>query len=95
MKVEVAVLGSPSLVVLMVSVDLKQHLKKTSSQSSGAVCESRGGRPELTVPNSPNGFCELDATFEKDVKSELRSCVKVEVAVLGFPSLIVLWSLWT
>ena len=27
-KVEVAVLGSPSLTVLMVSVDTKQHLKK-------------------------------------------------------------------
>ena len=27
--------------------------------------------------------------------SELRSCVKVEVDVLGSPSLIVLWSLWT
>ena len=29
MKVEVAVLGSPSLIVLTVSVDVKQHLKKT------------------------------------------------------------------
>ena len=28
MKIEVAVLGSPSLIVLMVSVDVKQHLKK-------------------------------------------------------------------
>ena len=27
-KVEVAVLGSPSVIVLMVSVDVKQHLKK-------------------------------------------------------------------
>ena len=27
-KVEVAVLGSPSLMVLMVSVDVKQHLKR-------------------------------------------------------------------
>ena len=27
-KVEVAVLGSPSLISLMVSVDVKQHLKK-------------------------------------------------------------------
>ena len=34
MKVEVAVLGSPSLIVLMVSMDVKQHLKL---QSSGAV----------------------------------------------------------
>ena len=28
MKVEVAVLGSPSLIVLMVSVNVKQHKKK-------------------------------------------------------------------
>ena len=26
MKVEVAILGSPSLIVLMVSVDVKQHM---------------------------------------------------------------------
>ena len=37
------------------------------------MCESRGGRPGLPVPNS----------------SELRSCVKVEMADLGSPSLIV------
>ena len=43
MTVEVDVLGSPSLIVLTVSVDVKQH-------------------------------------------SEFRSCVKVEVAVLGSPS---------
>ncbi len=36
-KVEVAVLGSPSLIVLMVSVELKQHFKKFNGQSSGAV----------------------------------------------------------
>ena len=28
MKVEVAVLGSPSLISLMVSADVKQHLRK-------------------------------------------------------------------
>ena len=50
MKVEEAVLGSSSriVIVLMVSVDIKQHRI-----------------------------------------SELRNCVKVEVAVLGSPSLIV------
>ena len=36
MKVEVAVLGSPSLVVLMVSGDVKQRLE-LSLQSPGAV----------------------------------------------------------
>ena len=45
MKVEVAVLGSPSLTVLVVSVDVKQH----------RTCKG----------------------------AELRSCVEVEVAVLG------------
>ena len=49
MKVEVAVLG---LIVRMVSVDLKHH-------ESGAqeLCKSRGGRPGLSVPNKPDGFC--------------------------------------
>ena len=32
-KVDVAVLGSPSLISLMVSVDVKQHLKKERSQT--------------------------------------------------------------
>ena len=51
MKVEVAVLGSPSsLMVLMVSLDVKQHLRETDRQT---------------------------------VRTELRSCVKVKVAVLG------------
>ena len=30
MKVEVATMGSPSLIVFMVSVDIKQHRKKVS-----------------------------------------------------------------
>ena len=34
--VEVAVPGSPSLIILMVSVDVKQH-RTVVSQSSGAV----------------------------------------------------------
>ena len=55
------------------------------------LCESRGGRPGLSVPNSPYGLCGRKATLsEEDLGLELRSCVKVEVAVLGSPSLIVL-----
>ena len=54
------------------------------------LCESRGGRPGLPVPNNPFGFCGRKATFEEAVyHSELRSCVKVEVVVLGSPSLII------
>ena len=35
MNIKVAVLGSPSLIVLMVSVDIKQHLKKLRAQGGG------------------------------------------------------------
>ena len=56
------------------------------------MCESRGGRPGLPVPNSPYGLCGRKATqieLER-LSSELRACVKVEVAVLGFPSLVII-----
>ena len=59
--------------------------------SSGPVCESGGGRPGLPVPNSPFGLCGREATLNLNNRtSELRTCVKVEVAVLGSLSLIVL-----
>ena len=51
MKVEVAILGSPSLISLMVFVKVKQH------------CESRGGHPGLPVPNKPYGFCGRKAAL--------------------------------
>ena len=56
------------------------------------LCESRGGRPGLPVPNGPYGLCGHEATLNmnKVKHSELRSCVKDEVDVLGSPSLIVL-----
>ena len=50
------------------------------------LCESRRGRPGLPVPNSPYGLCRRKV--ELDISSELRSCMKVEVDVLGSPSLI-------
>ena len=40
-------------------------------------------------PNSPNGLCERKATLNRRV-SKLRSCVEVEVAVLGSQSLTIL-----
>ena len=52
MKVEVAVLGFPILIVLTVSVDVKQHCTE----------------------------------LKRTISSELRNCVKVEVVVLGSPS---------
>ena len=67
---------------------------RTSSPTSSAqeLCESRGGRPGFPVSDS-RGLCGRKATLEEEEEwchSELRSCVKVEVAALGSPSLIVL-----
>ena len=48
MKEEVDVLCSPSLIVLMVPVDVKQHLKKKTTCGSFRVqelCERSGGCP--------------------------------------------------
>ena len=43
------------------------------------------------VPDNPYGICGRKATLNLNtLHSEVRSCVKVEVAVLGSPSLIVL-----
>ena len=52
------------------------------------LCESRGGRPGFPVPDSPYGLCGRKATL--NLNSELGSCVKVEMAVLGSLSLTVL-----
>ena len=61
MKVEKDVLGSPSLIVLMVSVDVKQHLKKKEEAyvSGQVLCESREGCSGLLVPNSPCGLLDV------------------------------------
>ena len=56
----------------------------TSSVRAQELCESRGGRRGLPVPNNSYGLCGRKATFEEDVyHSELRSCVEIEMAVLS------------
>ena len=39
-------------------------------QNSGAVCESRGGRPGLPVPNKPDGFCGRKATLNSVLRAQ-------------------------
>ena len=51
------------------------------------LCESGGGRPGL--PSSPYGLCGRKATLKYGA-SELGSCVKEGVDILGSPPLIVL-----
>ena len=75
--IDEAVLGSPSLTVLMVCV-------WTNCVRAQELCEGRGGRPVFPVPNSPYGLCGQNV-------SELTSCVKIiDEAVVCSPSLIVL-----
>ena len=83
MRVEVAVLGSrPNKPT--VSVNVRQHSTSTNHSRAQELCESRGGRPGLPIPNSLYGLCRRKATSKKKcVCSELRSCVKVVVAVLA------------
>ena len=75
--VEEVDLGSPSLIVPAVSVcGRKATLKKMGKAVRGQeLCESRGGRPGLPVPNSPYGVCGRKATVKKNgkaVRSEVR-----------------------
>ena len=90
MKVEVAVLGSPSLIVCTVSVDVKQHWTNDWTVRARELCERQSGRSGLPVPNSLYGLCRRKATLALNWSNGVGGCVKVEVAVLGSPSLIVL-----
>ena len=68
----------------------KKEKKKRQLPRAQELCESRSGRPRHPVPNSPYGLCGRKGTFEEAEDhrgSEIRSCVKVGVAVLGSPSL--------
>ena len=53
------------------------------------LCENRGGRPGFPVLNGLYRLCKRKATLTSKTQSEFRSCVKVEVDVLGSPSLMV------
>ena len=66
----------------------KATLNLNWSNRGQELCESRGGRPGFPVPDSPYGLCGRKATL--NLNSELGSCVKVEMAVLGSLSLTVL-----
>ena len=74
MEVEVAVLGSPSLIVPTVSVDVKQHNRNGTVSRAQELCESRGGRPGLPVPIEPHGFCGRKATLNCFAVRALELC---------------------
>ena len=85
-KVDVAVLGSPSLIVLMVS-GRKAILNLPLPELGSCV------KVEVAVLGFPSIVCTVSgrkATLNTNLPlPEIRSCVKVEVAILGSPSIIV------
>ena len=64
--------SSSSLTVPTVSVDVKQHSAGTQTLRAQQLCESRGGRPGLSVPNKPYCFCGRKATVKKKKKTDFR-----------------------
>ena len=64
-KIQVAVLGSPSLIVLMVFVEVKLHWTWTQWREAELrrCVKSWGCRPGFPVPNGPYCPCERKATF--------------------------------
>ena len=57
----------------MVSVDVKHHVYLVTLEEEVGIihraeelCERRGGRPGLPVPNKPYGLCGRKATFEEE-----------------------------
>ena len=85
MKVEVDVLGSTSLINLTVSVDVKPHFNQLVHCRAQELCESRGGRTSwFPVPNKPTVSVDVKHhVYILGAVSELRSCVKIEMDVLG------------
>ena len=88
MKVEVATLTYPSLISLMVSVDIKHHVyfvdvMQHRLNRARELCESRGGRPGLPVPNSPYGLCGRKATLNLNSTPLLRSFPNVAFEIVS------------
>ena len=95
MKVEVDVLGSTSLIVLMVcgsKATVKESERRLFCSELRSCVKVEVDILGSPVPNSPYGLCGRKATLNLNftlMNPELRSCVNVEVDVLGSPPLIV------
>ena len=90
-KVEVAVLGSRSLIELMLSVDVEQHWFEEEEEEVDCraqdLCESRGGRPGLPVLNRTYALCGRKATLIWRRRSRLQSSRAVYESRGGRPGL--------
>ena len=92
MKVEVAVLGSRSLIVLMISVDVNNIRSRKRRQSSGAVRKSRlafQGSPSLIVQGSPSLIVQGSPSLIVQGSPSRIAQDSPSLIVQGSPSLIV------
>ena len=71
MKVEVDVLGSTSLIVIMISVDVKQHLKKKKKTHTSELRSCV--KVEVGRPNSPYGLCGRKSRVEEEERGNCNS----------------------
>ena len=55
----------PSLISLVVSVDVKHHERRGTPMRVQELCESPGGRPGLSDPNKRYGLCGRKATLNQ------------------------------
>ena len=83
-EVEVAALGSPSLISLMISVDVKQHWTELA-QTVHQLCESRGGRTGLPVPNNPYGPYGHKATLNWTSANRVQELRESRGGCAGLP----------
>ena len=74
MKIEVDVLGSPSLIVRTVSVDIKNIEHITLSELRSCVKIGPGEHSGLPVPNSLYSLCGRKATFDEYKDSLMLTC---------------------
>ena len=95
MKVEVVVLGSPSLISLMVSVDVNQHFNQRihSIYRSQELCKSRGGRPGLPSLISLMVSVDVKQHFDQRIHSILYRAQELCESPGGRPGLPSLISL--
>ena len=91
MKVEVAVLGSPSLIVLTVC-GRKATLNLNYHVGAQELCESRGGLP---VANSPHGLCGHKATLNLNYHVRAQEVCESRGGRPGLPVPNSPYGLWT
>ena len=92
MKVEVAVLGSPSLIVLMVSVDIKQHWTWTWSEET--LSQSWSPTIEILGESHKSGWQRLMCTVPNLIFKQLPRVHEKICNTIKHSVWIYVWLVW-